>query len=69
MWQDYKTMMFSIYGTGLVDSVSGTDGRMFMTFDRTTGIRLPSPVLVTEQNFEQVVGPKNISPQKVQELD
>ena len=61
MWQDYKTMMFSIYGTGLVDSVSGTDGRMFMTFDRTTGIRLPSPVLVTEQNFEQVVGPRNDS--------
>lgn len=61
MWQDYKTMMFSIYGTGLVDSVSATDGRMFMTIDRKTGIRLATPVLVTDNNFDQTVGPRTDS--------
>lgn len=61
MWQDYKTMMFSIYGTGLVDSVSIVDGKMYMTTDRTTGLRLATPVWVTDNNFSQTVGPKNDS--------
>ncbi|MFM2138548.1 MAG: hypothetical protein RJA57_855 [Bacteroidota bacterium] len=29
MWQDYETRMFSVYGTNIVDNVSGTDGKMY----------------------------------------
>jgi TonB-linked SusC/RagA family outer membrane protein len=61
MWQDYKTKMFAITGTGIVDSISGTDGRMFMTIDRKTGLRLAAPVLVTDNNFAQTVGLKTDS--------
>ncbi len=29
MWQDYKTEMFSVYGTNIVDNVNTTDGKMY----------------------------------------
>ncbi len=60
MWQNYETEMFSIFGTGLVDSI-GLDGRMFMVIDRKTGVRLSAPVVVTDKNFDQVVGPRTDS--------
>jgi TonB-linked SusC/RagA family outer membrane protein len=61
MWQDYETQMFSIYGTGLVDSIGAGDGRMYMTIDRKTGLRLAAPVLVTDKTFDQIVGSRTDS--------
>ncbi|TMI62685.1 MAG: SusC/RagA family TonB-linked outer membrane protein [Bacteroidetes bacterium] len=45
MWQDYKTEMFAVYGTGLVDS-----------FGTTTKKLWKNGQVVTEDNFEQIVG-------------
>jgi len=45
MWQDFKTEMFSIYGTNLIDSVGTADGKMYK-----------GGKVVTDDNFEQVVG-------------
>jgi TonB-linked SusC/RagA family outer membrane protein len=63
MWQDYKTSMFAVYGTGLVDSIS-VDGKMWKTFSRVGGVpttRLAAPVQVTDNNFDQVIGPRTDS--------
>lgn len=50
MWQDFKTEMFSIYGTNLIDSV-GANGKMYK-----------GGTIVTDDNFGQVVGsPKDSS--------
>jgi TonB-linked SusC/RagA family outer membrane protein len=50
MWQDYETDMFAIYGTGLVDS-----------FGLTTRKLWKNGVVVTDQNFDQVVGSRTDS--------
>jgi TonB-linked SusC/RagA family outer membrane protein len=51
MWQDYKTEMFAVYGTNLVDSFSLIDNKMYKNGQ-----------VVTDQNFNQVVGsPKDSS--------
>ena len=56
MWQDYKTMMFAIYGTNLVDSIG--------TIGNTAGYNklYKNGVIVTDANFSQLVGsPKDSS--------
>ena len=45
MWQDYKTEMFAIYGTNLIDSFSLINGKMYK-----------GGQIVTDQNFAQLVG-------------
>lgn len=51
MWQDYKTEMFAIYGTGLIDSFSLINNKMYKNGQ-----------IVTDQNFAQLVGsPKDSS--------
>jgi TonB-linked SusC/RagA family outer membrane protein len=55
MWQDYQTKMFSVYGTNLVDSFSSVNGKLYK-----------NGVIVTDANFNQVVGsPKDSSITKV----
>jgi len=49
MWQDYETQMFSIYGTGLVDSI-GINGKMYK-----------GGQIVTDATFDQIVGPRTDS--------
>ncbi|HEX2607650.1 MAG TPA: SusC/RagA family TonB-linked outer membrane protein [Flavisolibacter sp.] len=44
MWQDYKTEMYSIFGTNLVDSI-GVNGKMYKNNQ-----------IVTDANFAQLVG-------------
>lgn len=44
MWQDYKTEMFAIYGTGVVDSINSA-GRL-----------MKGGVVIGNSNFNQVVG-------------
>ena len=66
MWQDYKTSMFAIYGTQLVDSISAFDGKMYKTRvrdaeGRVTSTYLGTPILVTDKNFEQTVGKRTDS--------
>jgi TonB-linked SusC/RagA family outer membrane protein len=48
MWQDYKTEMFAIYGTNLVDS-AGATGTLYK---RINGVMTQ----VTDANFSQLVG-------------
>ena len=45
MWQDYKTEMFAVYGTNLIDSFSLIDNKMYKNGQ-----------IVTDQNFNQLVG-------------
>ncbi len=54
MWQDYKTEMFAIYGTGLIDSVGLVDGKMYKFVN---GAR----VVVTDDTFDQIVGSRTDS--------
>lgn len=56
MWQDYETQMYAITGSGIVDSIGAGDGKLYMTINRTTGVRLPTPIQVTDANFPTVVG-------------
>jgi TonB-linked SusC/RagA family outer membrane protein len=51
MWQDYKTMQFAIYGTGLVDSIGSilnTQGGYNKMYKKGQ--------IVTEANYNQLVG-------------
>lgn len=45
MWQDYQTKMFAVTGTGLVDSFSSVNGKLYK-----------NGTIVTDQNFNTVVG-------------
>lgn len=47
MWQDYKTEMYSVYGTNLVDSVN------------SAGKMVKNNVVVTEDQLAQLVGDSN----------
>ncbi|MFI5128665.1 MAG: SusC/RagA family TonB-linked outer membrane protein [Chitinophagales bacterium] len=53
MWQDYKTEMFSITGTNLVDSIGTQPSNLNKLFKNGQ--------VVTDANFEQTVGSKSDS--------
>jgi hypothetical protein len=44
MWQDYKTEMYSVYGTNLVDSINGA------------GQMMKDNAVISQEQFMSIVG-------------
>ncbi|MGB3007875.1 MAG: TonB-dependent receptor, partial [Chitinophagaceae bacterium] len=63
MWQDYKTEMFAVYGTNIVDSVGGLlntagNGKMYLTPRGADGLPLPGavPTIITDKDLATLMG-------------
>ncbi|MEO7923131.1 MAG: TonB-dependent receptor [Chitinophagaceae bacterium] len=63
MWQDYKTEMYAVYGTNIVDSVGGLlnaagNGKMYLTPRDAQGIVIPGgvPAIITDKQLSTLLG-------------
>ncbi|HEX4877783.1 MAG TPA: SusC/RagA family TonB-linked outer membrane protein, partial [Chitinophagaceae bacterium] len=58
MWQDYKTEMFAISGTNIVDNVNTTDSRMYRTPRDANGNPVVggTPVVITDRELKTLLG-------------
>lgn len=64
MWQDYKTEMFAVYGTNIVDSIgqvsnlSGGNGKMYLTARNPDGTLVTgaTPQIITDQQLQGILG-------------
>ena len=63
MWQDYKTEMFAVYGTNIVDSVGGLlniagNGKMYLTPRDKNGVIIPGgiPTIISDKELTAMMG-------------